>query len=919
MNLIYSCVFFQESYLNLLELLLKSYVLFGGDTNTTKYLVICDPNFQTTVKTLFEKLNINGDIWCLDLKTLFEAGYSRLKIFDYPSIHLYSKIFYLDCDILITNLLSRIFDLKLENKLYTFIEGHTNDVWNGIDPDWWGKQFFKENNPCVPGFTSGMMLFPNCQEIKSLFEKILQHIHQHIAEENPIHQGLDQPFIVYHAIKENLYNNTDLIGLCVNNYNQYNNYYGETITHFPGCPGHYESKIYKMSRYLRYVLSQDLDDYLKVNDEEYTNKISENKIIFKELEEICISSNEPIEGNCFTEHLNIHNKIDSLIYKQLNHYSLGKISQNIMEIGFNAGHYSLLYLLANPNSKITIFDLCEHKYTIECFEYLDKLFPERLTLYKGDSRNTIPRFISEHPTAKFDLIHIDGGHFGDIPYLDFTYSSMLSNGVIIFDDTQIKALNEIVDDSISKGLSQEIHLYNTYEYCHRIIYHNYLVNRIYSWGNDTITFFANGKMNAFGQGQYKIIGDHFVKADFGYRKHYIKFDKDYKSFKSVRYDDFELVSGYCLNDIFTPDNDSSSKIFTIYNIQEMREREENYFDLDTYSNSTSLQFNNREHALSHWYSIGKKQGHVYSKFGHQTLLKIIVPVFNEDVLLEPFIEYYGRLIGYENIIILDNLSTSSTVKEIYNKFKDKITIFYTKYHFDHYYNNGLFDILVSSLSNECKYISKIDCDEFLCFYDYNYDRFFGKEHFQSYLRESNKHIASFFLNNLFTKEIMDDDRNFVEPKTSHWVYFEHINNFQNQLRLKLGKTLLNTNLSFENKSLSFGNHNCNKNIFLSCDMYKIICLHLCNVDIDGRIMKGERIIPNNILSLKKSNFQKFLEELETYNPTTGFHKVKELYDFYKNKENYYTNLLHKPKIYLETNIIQATISDSKVYTKFISE
>ena len=35
-----------------------------------------------------------------------------------------------------------------------------------------------------------------------------------------------------------------------------------------------------------------------------------------------------------------------------------------MEIGFNAGHSSFLYLISNPNSKITVFDLCEHKYTL---------------------------------------------------------------------------------------------------------------------------------------------------------------------------------------------------------------------------------------------------------------------------------------------------------------------------------------------------------------------------------------------------------------------------------------------------------------------------------------------------------------------------------------------------------------------------
>ena len=53
------------------------------------------------------------------------------------------------------------------------------------------------------------------------------------------------------------------------------------------------------------------------------------------------------------------------ITKQLNHLSLGiECITNIMEIGFMHFIGSLLYLLSNPNSKLTIFDICSHAYTI---------------------------------------------------------------------------------------------------------------------------------------------------------------------------------------------------------------------------------------------------------------------------------------------------------------------------------------------------------------------------------------------------------------------------------------------------------------------------------------------------------------------------------------------------------------------------
>ena len=72
---------------------------------------------------------------------------------------------------------------------------------------------------------------------------------------------LDQPFIVYHAFKNNIYNNTKLINLVVNNPVKFS---GETISHFPGGPGHYESKIVKMISYMSNIMfNLDEKRYLK--------------------------------------------------------------------------------------------------------------------------------------------------------------------------------------------------------------------------------------------------------------------------------------------------------------------------------------------------------------------------------------------------------------------------------------------------------------------------------------------------------------------------------------------------------------------------------------------------------------------------------------------------------------------------------
>ena len=460
-TIIYSCVFFNEKYINLINLLLKSYKLFGNSSDDVDYLIICNPNFQKKIQAIFDNLNISGKIWCIDLKTKFEAGYSRLKIFDYPDINLYNKILYLDCDILVTNSINNILDFQLENKLYALKEyGHRNFHCQLFTDEEY--ELLDKNS----AFSSGILLFNNHKVIKDLFSQILLHIHNHITSDLPIPICLDQPFIVYHAVKNNLYNNQKLINMVINNPNNFNN---ETISHFPGGPGHYESKLVKMTNYMRDIMFKlNKNNYFKIQIDDYKNILDNNKNHFDKLYTICKEIGEKVEGNCFTQHLNIDNTINELIYKQLNHFSLGLNATNIMEIGFNAGHSSLLYLLANPNSKLTIFDICEHKYTLPCFKYLQSVFPNRLEIFPGDSTKTVPEFSINNPNTKFDLIHIDGAHFGSIPNKDFYNSLTLASDIIIWDDTQIKTLNDLLNGYIKKGLVSEIFMYKTLVYQHRI-------------------------------------------------------------------------------------------------------------------------------------------------------------------------------------------------------------------------------------------------------------------------------------------------------------------------------------------------------------------------------------------------------------------------------------------------------------------
>lgn len=235
-SIVYSCVFYNENYINLLKLLLSTYKHFGSPSDDVDYLVICHPSFESKIKNIFQELNIRGSTWCLYLQTKFEAGYSRLKIFEYPMIHSYDKILYLDSDILVTGKIESMLNFSLEDKLYALEEGNTNH-------EFWGAQFF-ETPLDHDAFTSGILLFKNSPPLKKLFLDILEHIYTYTL---PIPKCLDQPFIVYHAFKNNMYDNKTLIGKVVNNPTSVQ---GETICHFPGGPGNYGSKIAKMNSFL---------------------------------------------------------------------------------------------------------------------------------------------------------------------------------------------------------------------------------------------------------------------------------------------------------------------------------------------------------------------------------------------------------------------------------------------------------------------------------------------------------------------------------------------------------------------------------------------------------------------------------------------------------------------------------------------
>ena len=246
MNLLYTCIFDNFDYLKLLELLLVSGVVFSDFRgNHFDFLIITTHNFETKINEIFNKYDLNVKIKCIQIENIYSALSARFHIFDFVNKE-YSRFLYIDTDILITKNLSILFNLSLENKIYTLHEGTISD-------DHHGKEFFdfSKINPQTPGFTSGIILFNNCVEIKNLFNTINNNIEINIKQNGIKPYAYDQAFLNYYSIISGRYNSSLLKNYTINNPNEFN--YNYVLCHFPGGVGNFSNKFEKMSSYFLYL------------------------------------------------------------------------------------------------------------------------------------------------------------------------------------------------------------------------------------------------------------------------------------------------------------------------------------------------------------------------------------------------------------------------------------------------------------------------------------------------------------------------------------------------------------------------------------------------------------------------------------------------------------------------------------------
>ena len=87
----------------------------------------------------------------------------------------------------------------------------------------------------------------------------------------------------------------------------------------------------------------------------------------------------------------------------------------VCEVGFNAGHSTLLWLMQDPRVRVRAFDLGIHWYSPHVTGFFDAAFDAgRVEVVFGDSQETLPAFAaafnSTEPPEFCDLIFVDGDH-----------------------------------------------------------------------------------------------------------------------------------------------------------------------------------------------------------------------------------------------------------------------------------------------------------------------------------------------------------------------------------------------------------------------------------------------------------------------------------------------------------------------------
>ena len=415
------CVFHQESYINLLKLLIRSISVKANiNKETTDILIITSPSFLRQIQKELKSFDLSIHYYLLDLHTLMESACCRLKIFRYDTIDKYQKILYLDTDVLVNSDVNTLFDIEISpEKLYALEE-------ETIAHEFFGSQFFDftKFNQTMPAFSSGVLYFMNSISIKKLFEDTNVHIANHLSEKKFVTACLEQPFLVYNSFIQEKYDNQLLKKYLEINPSIVTN--KKIIYHFAGGPGNYSSKWDKMITFWekmdRFIIDEIIKNQLSLVSKERLvnlyNQCSKYKNTSVSFVECGVA-----KGGCLAMM-----KYASGYKNKIFGFDSFEGMPTIVDKDLN------YYNKTNPTEWIGV-PLCNSITDVSnTFKHLN-LTTDNVTLVKGFFNDTLNVIDNLDMIGKIGVLRLDGDWYESTKIcLEKLYDKVINGGTIIIDD-----------------------------------------------------------------------------------------------------------------------------------------------------------------------------------------------------------------------------------------------------------------------------------------------------------------------------------------------------------------------------------------------------------------------------------------------------------------------------------------------------
>src|SRR5437870_5753461 len=120
---------------------------------------------------------------------------------------------------------------------------------------------------------------------------------------------------------------------------------------------------------------------------------------------------------------------------------------------------------------------------------------------------------------------------------------------------------------------------------------------------------------------------------------------------------------------------------------------------------------------------------------HATL-KILLKTKDDPFLLERWILHHRKIVGPNNLVIFDNMSTHPDVARIYDKYRDTVQIIQYPAFYDSLHDVSACRALYDTLRDATRFFIFLDTDEFLVLIDD--DRYYDDETIVDYLEDQDE-------------------------------------------------------------------------------------------------------------------------------------------------------------------------------------